>query len=432
MHEIATTRLVERRGSGALAFSVGGADVLLTPRAARAQAVPLRTLSAGASRNARCAWRDARARRARRGIAHFIDQQTLDPAGGGTAGSAHPQCAPALCQFLSRRACRRRSREPGAQRRPRLRAAQRAEQRSFVDDMRQNKVEGWQGPADRSSTCCCAATQSMSSTGPWMATPPLAFPTWPHIAPTQEVVTMAQRKSRRRRRRRGRFRLGVCRGAGAGRARRSWCSSRARTGNSSDLISSDFWGRRVKPASGPFCSKARTRSATSIRRVGASAVPRCIILPISRGCCRTISRSRASTAARLDWPISYQDVAPYYDKVAQDVGVSGDAKAEEIWRPAGEPYPMPPMKTFRNGEVWLKGFEAVGIRMVPAAVGMNSTDYKGRPACIYDGWCHVGCPIGALANPLVTYLGDAQKSRRRSARPLDRHPGPDQPRKAAR
>ena len=68
------------------------------------------------------------------------------------------------------------------------------------------------------------------------------------------------------------------------------------------------------------------------------------------------------------------------------------------------------MKTFRNGEVWKKGFEAVGIRLVPAAVGMNSTEYKGRPACIYDGWCHVGCPIGALANPLVTYLGDARKA----------------------
>ena len=90
--------------------------------------------------------------------------------------------------------------------------------------------------------------------------------------------------------------------------------------------------------------------------------------------------------------------------------MSGDAKAEEIWRPAGEAYPMPPMKTFRNGEIWLKGFEAAGIRMVPAPVGMNSTEFKGRPACIYDGWCHVGCPTGALANPLVTYLGDARKA----------------------
>ena len=37
-------------------------------------------------------------------------------------------------------------------------------------------------------------------------------------------------------------------------------------------------------------------------------------------------------------------------------------------------------------------------------------EYKGRPACIYDGWCHVGCPIGALANPLVTYLAEARKA----------------------
>ena len=68
------------------------------------------------------------------------------------------------------------------------------------------------------------------------------------------------------------------------------------------------------------------------------------------------------------------------------------------------------MKTFRHGDVWHKGCEAVGIRLVPAAVGMNSIDYKGRPACIYDGWCHIGCPIGALANPLATYLGDARKA----------------------
>jgi choline dehydrogenase-like flavoprotein len=41
---------------------------------------------------------------------------------------------------------------------------------------------------------------------------------------------------------------------------------------------------------------------------------------------------------------------------------------------------------------------------------MNSVDFKDRPACIYDGWCHVGCPIGALANPLVTYLGEARRA----------------------
>ncbi len=177
-----------------------------------------------------------------------------------------------------------------------------------------------------------------------------------------------------------------------------------------DLISSDFWGRRLRTAGAPFLLEGRNPygySGQSGWGVGGAALhyfanfPR--LLPND-------FKIKSEHGRALDWPISYADVAPYYDRVARDIGVSGDAKAEEIWRPAGEPYPMPPMKTFRNGQVWLKGFEAVGIRMVPAAVGMNSTEYKGRPACIYDGWCHVGCPIGALANPVVTYLADARKA----------------------
>jgi choline dehydrogenase-like flavoprotein len=177
-----------------------------------------------------------------------------------------------------------------------------------------------------------------------------------------------------------------------------------------DLISSDLWGRRIKPASGPFLLEGKNPYGYVYQAgwgVGGAALhyfanfPR--LLP-------TDFRMKSEHGRHHDWPISYDDVAPYYDKVADDVGVSGDAKAEEIWRPAGKAYPMPPMKTFRNGEVWRKGFEAVGIRLVPNAVGMNSTEFKGRPACIYDGWCHVGCPTGALANPQVTYLADAKKA----------------------
>jgi choline dehydrogenase-like flavoprotein len=178
----------------------------------------------------------------------------------------------------------------------------------------------------------------------------------------------------------------------------------------SDLISSDIWGRRVKTAGAPFLLEGKNPFGYSYQSgwgVGGAALhyfanfPR--LLP-------TDFKIKSEHNRAHDWPISYDDVAPFYDKVAQDIGVSGDAKAEEAWRPAGKPYPMPPMKTFRHGEVWLKGFEAVGIRMVPAAVGMNSQEFKGRPACIYDGWCHVGCPIGALANPNLTYLADAKKA----------------------
>src|SRR6266478_909019 len=178
----------------------------------------------------------------------------------------------------------------------------------------------------------------------------------------------------------------------------------------SDLISSEIWGRRVKPAGGPILLEGKNPMGYANQAgwgVGGAALhyfanfPR--LLP-------TDFKVKSEHNRAQDWPISYQDVAPFYDKVAGEIGVSGDAKAEERWRPAGEAYPMPPMKTFRSGNIFLKGFEASGIPMVPAPVGMNSVEFKGRPACLYDGWCHVGCPIGALANPLVTYLGDARKA----------------------
>jgi choline dehydrogenase-like flavoprotein len=178
----------------------------------------------------------------------------------------------------------------------------------------------------------------------------------------------------------------------------------------SDLISSDMWGRRIKPAGPPFILEGRQVAPIGYHGgwgVGGAAlhwfgnVPR--LLPND-------FKIKSEYGRSLDWPISYDDLAPWYDRVAEEIGISGDAKAEELWRPAGRPYPMPPMKTFKNGEVWLKGFAANNIRTVPAAVAMNSVDYKGRPACIYDGWCHVGCPTGALANPQVTYLGEARRA----------------------
>ena len=177
-----------------------------------------------------------------------------------------------------------------------------------------------------------------------------------------------------------------------------------------DLISSEFWGRRIKPAGAPVLLAGKHPFGYHGQAgwgVGGAALhyfanfPR--YLP-------TDYKIKSEHNRAHDWPISYADVAPFYDKVAAEIGVSGDAKAEEKWRPAGEPYPMPPMKTFANGEVWIEGAKANGITLVPAAVGMTSRDWKGRPACIYDGWCGVGCPTGALANPVVTYLQDARKA----------------------
>src|SRR5499427_277254 len=263
-------------------------------------------------------------------------------------------------------------------------------------------------PPVHSSTSYYAATPSTSSTARWKAMPSSAFRTCPTLR-LRRGGDMANEK------------VDVV-VIGAGASGSIFASVLAKAGKKvvvlesgpdwqlTDLISSEMWGRRIRPAGAPILLDGKHPFGYHGQAgwgVGGAALhyfanhPR--YLPNDY-------KIKSEHNRGLDWPISYADVAPYYDKVAQEVGMSGDAKAEEIWRPAGQPYPMPPMKTFRHGEVWKKGFAAVGIRLVPAAVGMSSTAYKGRSACIYDGWCHVGCPIGALANPLVTYLADARKA----------------------
>ena len=104
----------------------------------------------------------------------------------------------------------------------------------------------------------------------------------------------------------------------------------------SDLISSEIWGRRIKPAGAPILLEGKnpmTYAAQGGWGVGGAALhyfanfPR--LLP-------TDFKVKSEHNRAHDWPIAYEDVAPFYDKVARDTGVSGDAKAEEKWRPAGE------------------------------------------------------------------------------------------------
>ncbi|MGD2008593.1 MAG: GMC family oxidoreductase [Cellvibrionales bacterium] len=111
----------------------------------------------------------------------------------------------------------------------------------------------------------------------------------------------------------------------------------------------------------------------------------------------------------LDWPIGYPELQPYYDRVQTAVGLSGDHR-QEPWRPAGAPYPMPPLPVFAQGQVIAKGFAATGRKTAPLPLAINSVSRNGRAPCQFDGWCDAGCPIGALANPLVTSLPRASKA----------------------
>ena len=138
-------------------------------------------------------------------------------------------------------------------------------------------------------------------------------------------------------------------------------------------------------------------------------------------------RVKSEHGRGLDWPISYDDLAPYYDRIAEDVGIAGDAAAERRWFPIAKDYPMPPLKAFRNGTIFNDAFKAHGIPLAPMPTSINSTDYKGRPACTNCGWCHAGCAIGARRYAAGRPSARRAQARRRAAAVQLRHARAHQP-----
>ena len=172
-----------------------------------------------------------------------------------------------------------------------------------------------------------------------------------------------------------------------------------------DMISSHIWSRRLKYAADSPVVLTGGEHPLNIGLnsgwgTGGSAIHHYAVwLRMHESDFQTWSRFGVGA----DWPLGYDELRPYYDRVQAEVGLSGDAE-QEVWRPAGDAYPLPPLPLFAQGELIRKSFDAIGIRTAPVPMAILSQPYAGRNACISDGWCDAGCPIGALANPLVTYL----------------------------
>ncbi|MGZ3289479.1 MAG: twin-arginine translocation signal domain-containing protein, partial [Xanthobacteraceae bacterium] len=75
MSQMERRAFMKGAAGGALAFTVGGIDVLLSPAAARAQGVPLRTLTAAQAATLEALGETLVPGARQAGIAHFVDQQ---------------------------------------------------------------------------------------------------------------------------------------------------------------------------------------------------------------------------------------------------------------------------------------------------------------------------------------------------------------------
>ena len=132
-------------GLGALAFSVGGARVLLTAREARAQGVPYRTLRAAEGEAIEALGETLVPGARAAGIAHFIDHQVSVPPEEALLEARILNVRPPYLNFY-RAALGALERASQAQHGRSFAQLSDLERRELVNLMRQNKVEGWQGP----------------------------------------------------------------------------------------------------------------------------------------------------------------------------------------------------------------------------------------------------------------------------------------------
>src|SRR3954452_2156371 len=113
--------------------------------------------------------------------------------------------------------------------------------------------------------------------------------------------------------------------------------------------------------------------------------------------------TRTLDGVGADWPITYWDLKPHYERVEQELPVAG-----QDW-PWGDPHRYPHAAHPISGaaDQARRGARAAGIEMRVGPVGIPNGVFGNRPHCIYRGFCLQGCKVNAKASPLVTHLPDA-------------------------
>ena len=117
-----------------------------------------------------------------------------------------------------------------------------------------------------------------------------------------------------------------------------------------------------------------------------------------------------------DWPISYQDLEPYYTKVDWEIGVAGAPGPYDPPRSRG--YPMPPHPPKSTGVLLEIGAKKLGYKPFPAPMAIASRPYDGRSQCAQCGFClGFGCEVRAKSSSLVTVIPKAVATGRCEIRP---------------
>jgi choline dehydrogenase-like flavoprotein len=117
-------------------------------------------------------------------------------------------------------------------------------------------------------------------------------------------------------------------------------------------------------------------------------------------------KERSLNGIEEDWPLSYEDLAPYYERIEQMIGVCGRDDGLEIL-PGGKHY-LPSLPWRCSEHILKRTTDRMGIPLISVRKAVLTVPYDRRPPCHYCGHCMDGCDVGALYNSAVAMLPKAQ------------------------
>jgi choline dehydrogenase-like flavoprotein len=88
-----------------------------------------------------------------------------------------------------------------------------------------------------------------------------------------------------------------------------------------------------------------------------------------------------------DWPITYDDLEPFYDKAEYEIGVSGDYSGTPFHGPRRRDLPMPPLPPNREFTILEPAAKRLGLHPFHLPMLRNSVPYNSRGPCMRCRWC---------------------------------------------
>jgi len=113
-------------------------------------------------------------------------------------------------------------------------------------------------------------------------------------------------------------------------------------------------------------------------------------------------RQQSLYGVGTDWPLSYEELDPWYQEAEVRLGVAGEQGPPEL-DPRGKPFPLEPIPLTYNLLRLREWTTQAGIPMWSQPSAKNSVPYRGRPACCRNDTCTPVCPIGAKYSPDFTW-----------------------------